>query len=396
MRVIIHFFHHRFVSPLKQFIYDSRFIGILLLICTSISLLLSNIPATNLSYLHLFEFSFSGHQDSLFFIGQLSFPNTILLCINDFLMAFFFFLAGMEIKRELIEGELSSFSKAILPVVAAIGGMFAPAIIYAIINHHSNFQSGWGIPMATDIAFTLGVASLLGNRVPLSLKIFVTALAIIDDLGAIIIIALFYGVAVHPYFLLFSLILVALILLLNKLLNKFGFLQFTLGILLWYCLFHSGIHATIAGVILAFCVPAKQLRQFERHLHIPVYFIILPLFVLANTAIPIPHNCFHYLDSSLGWGILAGLFLGKPIGICLAVFVMYKLKWASLPTDTSKLQFLGASVLCGIGFTMSIFVTTLAFDNIIAINTGKIAILLASTLSMFLGYLLLRIKGSSK
>ena len=394
MQKVVHFFHHRFVSPLKQFIYDSRSIGIVLLICTFVSIIFSNLSLTSTSYFHLLASTFNGQNADSFSIGIFSFPNTPILVINDFLMAFFFFLAGMEIKRELIEGELSSFKQAILPVTAAIGGMIVPALIFTLINQHTKFQSGWGIPMATDIAFTLGVCSLLGSRVPLSLKVFVTALAIIDDLGAIFIIAVFYGVQVHAYYLIFSIIIIISILLLNKLLRKFGFLQFVLGILLWYCMFHSGIHATVSGVILAFCIPTNQLKHLERRLHIPVYFFILPLFVLANTAIVIPQNWIQHINSSLSWGIIAGLFVGKPIGICLSVLIMYKFKWADLPSGVSKWQLLGASILCGIGFTMSIFVTTLAFDDLQAINIGKISILLASSLSMIVGYILLRIKTS--
>ncbi len=389
MQAIIKFFHHRFVNPLKQFIYDSRSIGIILLVCTAISLLLANIATTKSAYLHLFELTIFDSSDA-------SFPNTPLLFINDLLMTFFFFLAGMEIKRELRVGELSSAKKAILPITAAIGGMIVPAILFSIINYQTNYQSGWGIPMATDIAFTLGVASLLGSRVPLSLKVFVTALAIIDDLGAIIIIALFYGAMIHLKFLFISISIIPLILILNKTMRRFGIPQIIMGILLWYFMFHSGIHATVSGVILAFCVPTNQLQKYEQRLHFPVYFIILPLFVLANTAIEIPQNCFYYLNSTLSLGIIAGLFLGKPIGICLVVFIMTQLKWAYLPTGTTKLHLLGASILCGIGFTMSIFVTTLAFKEIIAINIGKIAILIASTLAMIVGYLFLRIMKVKK
>ncbi len=391
MQVVIKYFHHRFVNPLKQFIYDSRSIGIILLSCTIISLLISNIVSTKTIYLQLLEFNFLNSADTTNTFGLLSFPNTPLLFINDLLMTFFFFLAGMEIKRELIVGELASLKNAVLPISAAIGGMIAPAIIFYILNYQTNFQSGWGIPMATDIAFTLGVASLLGNKVPLSLKVFVTALAIIDDLGAIIIIALFYGVVIHFKYLILSTLIVLLILLLNKILRKFSILQIILGILLWYSTFHSGIHATVSGVILAFCVPTNQLQKYEHRLRIPVYFIILPLFVLANTAIELPQNCLSYINNSLSWGIIAGLFLGKPMGICLVVFLMTQLKWASLPNAVSRLQLFGASVLCGIGFTMSIFVTTLAFESNAAINTGKIAILIASTLSMIVGYTILRI-----
>jgi NhaA family Na+:H+ antiporter len=225
-------------------------------------------------------------------------------------------------------------------------------------SHHI---AGWAIPTATDIAFTLGVASLLGNKVPVALKIFITALAIIDDLGAIIVIALFYGGQIKFMFLLACAIIVAAIYALNKLKVKFGIVHIVLGLVLWYCMFNSGIHATVAGVVLAFLIPVNQLSKFELKIHAPVYFLIMPLFALANTAITFPANIAEALNGNLSWGIIAGLLLGKPIGICLASYFMVHKNYAQLPTKTNWNQMIGASILCGIGFTMSIFIATLSF-----------------------------------
>jgi NhaA family Na+:H+ antiporter len=295
----------------------------------------------------------------------------------------------MEIKREMIFGELSSIKKSLLPIAAAIGGMIFPALFFTICNKGSNYSSGWAIPTATDIAFTLGVASLLGKRVPVNLKIFLTALAIIDDLGAIIVIALFYGGSIN-YLYLGAVVVVMLILyLLNKQKIKFGWLHIVLGVMLWYGMFNSGIHATVAGVVFAMFVPVGSLHRFEMKLHTPVYFIILPLFALANTAIVFPNNINEALASSLSWGIILGLCLGKPVGIfLLSYFLVYK-KWALLPDGVSWNLLLSGGMLAGIGFTMSIFISTLAFDATMLQDIGKIATLVASLIAMVLGCLML-------
>lgn len=382
---MLQFLKNKFVNPLKEIIHDSRSIGIVLLACTILSLVLANISSINLTYTSFWNFSFNQSYEHSIPIGFLNLPNSILIIINDFLMAFFFFLAGMEIKRELTNGELSSYKKSILPIIAAIGGMLFPAIIYFAFNISTNHLHGWAIPTATDIAFTLGIASLLGKRVPLSLKIFITALAIIDDLGAILVIAFFYGSHLHFTYLFISLLLTLLLILINKFKNKFVILHIIVAFLLWYCMFNSGIHATLAGVIVAFIVPAKSLSKLEMKLHTPVYFIVLPIFALANTAIIFPNNIPALLNTSLSWGIIAGLVFGKPLGIFIASFITIKTKLAQLPTKTNYMQLAGAGILCGVGFTMSIFISSLAFNEPINQDTAKIAVLFASSLAIILG-----------
>ncbi len=387
---MLSFLKHRFLNPLSEFIHDSRSIGIMLLGCTAVSLLIANIPFTREAYQHLWAASFDGSGNHHAHIGPLSLPNSPLLVINDLLMALFFFLAGMEIKREMVNGELASFKKSVLPVAAAIGGMAIPAILFITINHGTVYSKGWAIPTATDIAFTLGVASLLGKRVPVALKVFLTALAIIDDLGAIIVIALFYGGQLQLLYLLGCAVIAGLLLLMNKLKVKFGIWNIVFGILLWYCMFNSGIHATVAGVVFAFLVPTKYLENFELKLHAPVYFLIMPLFALANTAIAFPSDGLGPLTGTLSLGIIIGLFIGKPLGICLASFILIKTKVAELPTGTNWQQVIGAGLLAGIGFTMSIFIATLAFPSPAEQDIAKIAVLLASFLSIVSGFFWLR------
>lgn len=382
---------NKFIHPLKEILHDSRSIGIILLICTAISLIIANIPSISSGYQNFWEHSFDGTSNHLLHVGILNLPNSFILVINDFLMAFFFFLAGMEIKRELVCGELSSLKKSLLPILAAIGGMLVPAVLFSLFNKgNSHHIVGWAIPTATDIAFTLGVASLLGKKVPVALKIFITALAIIDDLGAIVVIALFYGGHIKFLFLIGCALVVAAIYGLNKLKVKFGILHLVLGLILWYCMFNSGIHATVAGVVLAFLIPVNQLSKFELKIHAPVYFLIMPLFALANTAIMFPPNIAEALNGNLSWGIIAGLLLGKPIGICLASYFMVRKNYAQLPTNTNWNQMIGASILCGIGFTMSIFIATLAFTSVEEQNISKISVLIASTTAMVVGFLWLK------
>ncbi len=384
---MLNFLKHRFLNPLLEFISDSRAIGVCLLVCTLISLTIAN-TNTGTAYIHFWQNSFQANGSHHLHMGFLSLPNSILAIINDFLMAIFFFMAGMEIKREMLIGELSSIQKSLLPIAAAVGGMLFPALLFTICNKGTTYENGWAIPTATDIAFTLGIASLLGKRVPVNLKIFLTALAIIDDLGAIIVIAFFYGETVHYLFIAGVLISVLLLWLLHYKKIKFGWVQIILGVILWYCMFNSGIHATVAGVVFAMFVPVTSLHHFEIKLHKPVYFIILPFFALANTAIIFPDNIAAALTSSLSWGIIFGLCLGKPIGIFLtSYFLIYK-KWAALPTGISWRSLLGGGMVAGIGFTMSIFIATLAFDNILLQDTSKIATLLASFIAIFLGCLI--------
>lgn len=381
-----------FIDPLITFIHDSKSIGIILLLATAVSILLANINGFSSTYISIFHWSIDGTNHHAFDWGIFHLPNSVLVIINDLFMAAFFFLAGMEIKRELVTGELSSIKQSILPVVAAIGGMLIPALIYSQFSRGTLFMNGWAIPMATDIAFTLGIASLLGNRVPVALKVFITALAIIDDLGAIIVIALFYGGQLKLLYLLLSAIIMIILLSFQKNKVKIGWYTWVLGLALWYAMFNSGIHATVAGVLFAFTIPVKQLAQLELKFHTPVYFIIMPLFALANTAIVFPEEGLAALNHSFSWGIMAGLFIGKPLGICLACYWMIKQKWANLPSQTNWHQLTGAGILAGIGFTMSIFISMLAFQDNMVQDIAKIAVLVSSVLSMIVGYFWLAAK----
>ncbi|MDE3143089.1 MAG: Na+/H+ antiporter NhaA [Bacteroidota bacterium] len=387
---MIHFFKRNFIDPLTEFIYDSRAIGITLLSCTAISLAVSNVGTIGEMYRNIWSFSFDGTLHEHANIGFISLPNSPLIIINDLLMSLFFFLAGMEIKREMLEGELSSVKKSLLPIIAAMGGMMIPALLFILFNHGTYFMNGWAIPSATDIAFTLGVASLLGKRVPVSLKIFLTALAIIDDLGAIIIIALFYGNHFQVLYIFLSVVIIIILFLLRK--NTFGIIQWILGFLLWYCMFNSGIHATVAGVVFAFLIPKNLLKKFEMQFHLPVYFTIVPVFALANTAILFPANSLQSLTGSLSWGIIFGLCIGKPLGIVGTSFFVVKRKLAMLPQNVNWHQMIGAGLLGGIGFTMSIFISTLAFHANAEKDIAKISVLIASVIAMLSGFIWLRYK----
>lgn len=356
-------------SPLYVFLNDSRASGIVLIICTITSLLLANSPLRE-SWLQ--GWAFSEHA------------------INDGLMVLFFFMAGMEIKRELITGELSSLQQGILPVLAALGGMLVPAGIFTIFNGGTPYANGWGIPMATDIAFSLGVISLLGKRVPLALKIFLTALAIIDDLGAIVTIAVFYTAALHVAYLLAAVAIMILLVALNKFKVQPLIFYFIPGIILWYCILHSGIHATIAGVLLAFTIPLTKIDALIHHLHKPVSFIIMPLFALANTAIVFPSEMGTIFQHTISYGIIAGLVLGKPLGIFLFSWIAVKTRIAALPSQSTWHQLWGVGLLAGIGFTMSIFIATLAYTDANWQVYSKIAVMTASLIAGVAGYLYLR------
>lgn len=373
-------------KKLEIFLHSNQSIGITLLVCTVVSLFLANWQFSTKVYTGMWNLSFDGtleHHTHLFF---LSLPNSPSLVINDFLMAIFFFLAGMEIKRELVQGELSTVKKSLLPIFAAIGGMIVPALLFAMIARGSSYMPGWAIPTATDIAFTLGVASLLGKRVPAGLKVFITALAIIDDLGAILVIAIFYGGSLQWIYLLGTAVITIIIHQLNKRKIAFGWPHFLLGLVLWYCMYNSGIHATVAGVVFAMLVPVPLLPTYEKAFHAPVFFIILPIFALANTAIVFPANPIHSLSGPLSLGIIAGLVIGKPLGIFLSCYFLISKKWAQLPDGVNWHKLIGAGILAGIGFTMSIFISALAFTNAATEDIAKISVLVASLLAMVLGY----------
>lgn len=319
--------------------------------------------------------------------------------IDDGLMAIFFLLVGLEIKRELVEGELASPKKAALPIFAAIGGALLPAGIYAVLNYGQATAHGWGIPMATDIAFALAVISLLGNRVPASLKIFLAALAIVDDLLAILVIALFYSSALHYTYLLIALGLFLLQLLFNKIGVKNLIFYIIPGIFMWYFIHHSGIHATIAGVLTAMTIPTtpddeeSPLERLEHLLSKPVNFIIIPLFAFANTAIVLHQEMIQGLTSSMGLGIILGLLVGKSLGILSTCWICVKMGISSLPEGANWKHMFGVGLLGGIGFTMSIFVAMLSFDDALHIEEAKLAVLLTSCAAGLLGYFYLALLG---
>ncbi|MCE7923210.1 MAG: Na+/H+ antiporter NhaA [Haliscomenobacteraceae bacterium CHB4] len=312
--------------------------------------------------------------------------------INDGLMAVFFLLVGLEIERELYIGELSERSNAILPVAAALGGMLLPAGLFLAFNAGYPSQYGFGIPMATDIAFALGVLGLIGNRVPVSIKVFLTALAIIDDLGAILVIAFFYSKTFSWMWLGISTALFGIMLLLNRFKVRNLILYLLLGVGLWYVIHHAGIHATIAGVLTAFVIPfgdgGKRSPSYllQHLLHRPAAFFILPMFALANTGLTLEPGWEQGLTTPVGLGIIAGLFLGKPAGVLLGVWLGRYFAGGSIPQNTSWMHYIGAGLLAGIGFTMSIFIALLAFDSTAEVALSKTAIFAASLLAGIAGY----------
>ena len=373
----------------SHFFKSSSAGGILLLLCVVISLTIANTGwADNFSEFLNLEVGFN--------LSNITLRYPILLWINDGLMAIFFLLVGLEIKREVVEGELSSLKQAALPVLAAIGGVIIPALIYSGFNNSNpNTLHGWGIPMATDIAFALGILSLLGNRVPSGLKIFLAALAIVDDLMAILVIAIFYSSDIHFEYLGYA----AAIFALQITFNRFGFknLAFYIipGMVMWYFIHHSGIHATIAGVLTALTLPTNDtdvdspLEKLEHMLTQPVNFIIMPIFAIANTNITFESGMIEGLAGTMGLGILLGLVLGKPIGIVALSWLSVKLKIATLPEHTTWTHVIGLGLLGGIGFTMSIFIALLSFNDVHYQNEAKFAILMASVIAGVSGFLVL-------
>ena len=385
-------------APFKWFFKLEAASGLILLIAAVIALILSN---TDLSY---FYFSI---LNSHFLIGtdQFGLDLSILHWINDVLMAIFFFVVTLEIKREFIQGELSKPKQALLPIIGAVGGMLVPALIYVFINLETvDTLRGWAIPSATDIAFSIGVLSLLGSRVPVSLKVFLVALAIIDDLGAIIIIAFFYSSDLQYLFI--SLMLISFIGL--AILNKIGIKKFTpfliVGLFLWYFTHSSGMHATISGVLLAATIPHRKnekdfslLLKLEHFLSPYVAFGIMPLFALANAGVVLDGVSFDTLMSPIPLGILCGLFIGKQVGVFLFSYIAIKLKFAEMPSNSGWIKFYGVGILTGIGFTMSLFVGNLAFvENINYMDGVKIGVLSGSFLSAIVGYLVLLISSRKK
>lgn len=364
---------------LKGFTAGEKSGGLVLIVCTLVSLFLANSGIAE-RYLSLWHFEIGGH----------SFEHWI----NDGLMTIFFLLVGLELIQEIYEGELSNIKTALLPISGALGGMLLPAFIYILFNHNTSTHSGFGIPMATDIAFALGILSLLGRRVPLPLKIFLTALAVIDDLGAIIVIAIFYTTSLAWTNLLVSLGIFVFLLVLNKIFNvRYLIVYIVGGVVMWYFMLHSGVHATIAGVLLAIAIPIKKKdnkclsARMQKWLRKPIAFGVLPLFALANTAIFIDDRWEQAISEPFALGIIFGLVAGKPLGIMLFTFVSVKLKLCNLPTGVKWKELFGVGLLGGIGFTMSIFITLLAFDDTYHINESKLMILLASTFAGILGFI---------
>ncbi len=377
-------------NTFNRFFDSEKSSGILLIICTIIAIAMTNSPIGQ-DYLSLWQTDVAGLK--------------LEHWVNDGLMAIFFLLIGLELEREIYVGELSHIKNALLPICAAVGGMLLPALIHYLFNQETPTQNGIGIPMATDIAFALGVLAILGNRIPASLKVFVVAFAVIDDLGAIVIIAAFYTAKLSVAYLLSALAVWALLIVLNRVFRVMALLPYLIGgVLMWFLMLKSGIHATVAGIMLAFAIPfsAKDddkkspSYKLEHFLHTPVAFIILPIFALANTGITLGADWLSGLSSANSLGVILGLVLGKPLGVTLFCFLAVALGICRLPADLKWLHIVGAGILGGIGFTMSIFITNLAFvGSLDIINAAKMSILLASLLAGFVGYLWFMLFGKS-
>lgn len=420
--------------------------GIILLLCVIIAMLLANLPATKLYYHHLLETDLSLMIHSPDGLINWVFPRgmTVEKFVNDGLMVVFFFAIGLEIKREIVSGQLSTMRKAILPVLAAAGGMLAPAIIFTVFNHGTAAANGWGIPTATDIAFAIGILSMLGNRVPVSLKIFLTALAVADDLGAILVIALFYGGKVRIEFLLIALVIMLCVYFMKQMGEKRLFYYVVPAVVVWGLFYYSGVHSTISGVAMALLIPMEpryskeyythkmrrlktlmlraesdepfpnELQRFylrrmhdltansvgmsdrlEHALTPYVNFLIMPIFALTNAGVEIGSleylNIFHYSPEigSVGMGVFFGLLIGKPLGIFLASWGAVRSGLAEMPEGATWRMLLAVACLGGIGFTMSLFVDALAYTDLDLIDRGKIAILMGSTAAAILGSLLI-------
>lgn len=375
----------------RQFFDSQKSGGLVLISCMTISLVIANSPLSE-AYAHFWQRSWGG----------LSLEHWI----NDALMAVFFLLIGLEIERELYSGELSSLQRALLPMFAALGGIVAPALIHYSLNAGTATQAGIGISMATDIAFAVGIIAILGNRIPAALKVLVVAFAVMDDLAAIVLIALFYTAKISTGYLIAALAVWALLAALNKVFRVMSLTPYILGgAVLWFLMLKSGIHATVAGIMLAFSIPFSTKNddekspsfRLEHSLHKPVAFVILPLFALANTAVSIQPGWMQGLVSANGLGIIAGLLLGKPLGLTLACYIAVAAGFCRLPSELTWRHVFGAGLLGGIGFTMSIFINNLAFaGNIELINASKIAIFVASLTTGILGYIWLSFWASSE
>jgi NhaA family Na+:H+ antiporter len=370
----------RLTKLYKEFLESEKTGGLILVLATLFSLLIAN-SCWQTEYISFWNIDLSGHS--------------LTHWINDGLMTIFFLLIGLELEREIYLGELSNLKNASLPIVGALGGMLVPATIFFLFNFGTETQAGIGIPMATDIAFAIGILSLLGNRVPNSLKIFLTALAVIDDLGAIIVIAIFYTTSIIFTNLLIAGLIMGVLFVLNRL-KVHNLVPYLIGgVAMWYFMLHSGVHATITGVLLAFVIPfgdgGKKSPSFilQHFLHKPVGFVLLPIFALANTAIMLGSNWQGGLLETNSLGIIVGLVFGKPLGIWLFSSIGVALGFCVLPADLKWKNIFGVAMLGGIGFTMSIFITLLAFENKEIVTGSKIAILLASFIAGLAGFIFL-------
>jgi len=365
----------------NEFFDNEKASGLVLIGCTLISLILAN-SIFGSQYLHTWHTQFAG--------------ESLEYWINDGLMTIFFLLIGLELEREIYEGELSNIKDALLPIFAALGGMAVPAGLYLLLNYGTVAHSGAGIPMATDIAFALGILSLLGSRVPLSLKIFLTALAVIDDLGAIMVIAIFYTKTIFWSNLFIALGVMLFLFILNRMKVRSLIPYIIGGVIMWWFMLHSGIHATVTGVLLAFVIPfgngdkKSTSYKLQHFLHKPVGFFILPLFALANTAIVVSSNIGETLAQHYSIGIALGLIVGKPLGIFLFSFLAVSAGFCKLPHDLNWRTVASVGFLGGIGFTMSIFITLLAFEDQTIINNAKFVILISSLVAGVLGFLFLK------
>ena len=377
---------------LKNFLSKEETSGFLLLIFAAFALIIVNSPLQSLYYdLKYLPLSID--------VGEFSLSKSVEHWVNDGLMAIFFFVIGLELKREMLEGELSSFSKIVSPGIAAIGGMVIPALIYIYVNYDVQENLvGWAIPTATDIAFSLAILLIIGSRVPIGLKIFLLSLAIIDDLGAVLIIAFFYSSDLQTLYLIYAAIFFSTLIGINLLGIQQKLIYLVLGIFLWYCILKSGVHGTLAGVLLAATIPnntqgtngTSMLKDLEQPVHHFVGLFILPLFAFFNSDINFQSLSFESFMSPLSMGIMLGLILGKPIGITLFAYIAVKLKVCDLPDGIKMVDILGLSFLCGIGFTMSLFINNLAFTSAELIDSSKLGIFVGSIVAAIIGYKILK------
>ena len=383
-------------QAIKNFFSREEKSGILLLLFATLALITVNSPLNSIYY----DIKYAEVPIN---VGSFDFTKSVSHWVNDGLMAIFFFVIGLELKREILEGELSSYDRMVLPAIAAIGGMVAPAIIYILINiNNPENISGWAIPTATDIAFSLAVLLIIGKNVPLSLKVFLLSLAIIDDLGAVLIIAFFYTAEISTAYLVYSLAIFILLVFINIIGIQKTYVYMILGIFLWYFVLKSGVHATIAGVLLATTIPNtnkndyehSMLKHLEHKLHNFVGILVLPIFAYFNSDINFSDVTVSSIYSPLSLGVILGLLLGKPIGITLFTYVGMKTKLFTLPDNVSIRDVFGLSLLCGIGFTMSLFINGLAFTDEFLIDSSKLGIFIGSMISAVAGYFILKSKYS--